>query len=305
VNINMLRDADNDPGFYAAACAADPNAVSWPGCRVYVSADGGTTYASLLTVPSESTMGRTTTVLGNFYGGNVRDELSSVNVVMNNGTLASTSNAGLRAGVNMAVCGDEILFFRDATLQMNGSYTLRGFLRGRRGSEYAKGSHAVGERFVLVDPTTFVRVPQSTADIGIAKLYKAVTSGMSIAGASAQAFTNLGTGLMPYAPSHLGGGRDASDNATLKCRRRNRISGEWRNGVNVPMSEETEAYSWDIFSDISYTTVLRTLTSSTPSVAYSAANQTADGITPGSPIYFGVAQMSTVVGRGHMAYGSI
>jgi hypothetical protein len=235
----MLRDADNDPGFYAAACAADPTATSWPGCRVYVSADGGTTYASLFTVPSESTMGRTTTVLGDFHGGNIRDELSSVEVQMVNGTLSSTTNTGLLAGVNMAVCGDEILFFRDAVLIAANKYRIRGFLRGRRGSEYAMASHAIGERFDLVDPTTFVRVPQSTADIGIAKLYKAVTSGMSIAGASAQAFTNEGTGLKPYACVHLGGGRDASNNATLNWVRRGRISGEWRSGVGVPLSEET------------------------------------------------------------------
>jgi hypothetical protein len=39
--------------------------------------------------------------------------------------------------VNAAVLGDEILYFRDATLESDGTYTLRGLLRGRRGSEYA------------------------------------------------------------------------------------------------------------------------------------------------------------------------
>jgi hypothetical protein len=271
-----------------------------------VSADGGTTYASLFTVPSESTMGRTTTVLGDFHGGNIRDELSSVDVQMVNGTLSSTSNTGLLAGVNMAVCGDEILFFRDATLIATNKYRIRGFLRGRRGSEYAMSSHAVGERFDLVDPTTFVRVPQSTADIGIAKLYKAVTSGMSIAGVSAQAFTNEGTGLKPYACVHLGGGRDASNNATLNWVRRGRISGEWRSGASVPLSEESEAYEVDIFSDGTHVTVLHTITGLTsPTTPFSAADQTTYGVTPGNTIYFGVAQISAVVGRGHMAYGSI
>jgi hypothetical protein len=306
MNVNMLRDADNDPGFYAAACAADSAATNWPGARVYVSADGGTTYTSMFTVTSEATMGVTTTALGDFHGGNIRDELSSVNVRMSNGTLSSTTNAGLRAGVNMAVIGDEIVFFRDATLQGNGTYTLRGFLRGRRGSEYAMADHAIGERFVLVDPTTFVRVPQSTADIGIPKKYKAVTSGMSIATASAQDFTNEGTGLMPYAPYHLGGGRDASNNATLKWVRGNRTSTEFRSGVGVPMSEATEAYEVDIFSDATHATVLHTITGLTsPTTPFSAADQTSVGITPGNTIYFGAVQLSAIVGRGHMAYGSI
>jgi hypothetical protein len=306
VNINALRDADaSDPDFYAAVCAADPKATSWGGCVVYASADGGTTYASVLTLTAETTIGETTNALGTFAGGNIPDELNSVNVSLRRGSLASTTYSGLLAGVNMAVIADEILFFRDATLETDGTYTLRGFLRGRRGSEYAMAGHAAHDRFVLVNVSTMGRVAQSTADIGIEKLYKAVTSGMSLAGVTAQAFTNEGCGLKPYAPVHLGGGRDASNNATLTAVRRNRISGEWRNSVEVPMSEATEAYEWDIFTDSSHATVLRTLTSSTPSVAYSAASQTADGITPGNPIYFGVAQMSAVVGRGHMAYGSI
>jgi hypothetical protein len=305
VNINMLRDADNDPGIYVAACAADPNVDSWPGCTVFVSVDGGTTYVAAFGIPSEATMGRTIGALGNFFGGNRRDELNHIDVQLSNGTLSSTNNAGLRAGVNCAVVGDEILFFRDAPLIATRTYRVRGFLRGRRGSEYAMASHVTGERFVMFDQLRFVRVPQATADIGVPKKYKAVSNGMTLASATAQDFTNEGTGLKPFAPVHLGGGRDASNNATLACVRRNRISGEWRNLVDVPMSEATEAYEWDIFTDGTHATVLRTLTSSTPTVPYSAANQTTDGITPGATIYFGVAQMSAVVGRGHMAYGSI
>jgi hypothetical protein len=301
----MLRDADNDPGFYAAACAADPNVVNWAGTGVYVSVDGGTTYAVGFNVTAEATIGRTSDALDDFAGGNVRDELSSVNVSLSHGTLSSTSNAGLLAGANMAVIGDEIVYFRDATLEDDGTYTLRGFLRGRRGSEYAMGEHAIGDRFILVDPTKFVRVAQSTADIGIPKLYKAVTNGMTLASATAQEFTNEGTGLKPYACVHLGGGRDASNNATLKWVRRNRISGEWRSAVDVPQSEASEAYEVEIL-DGADGDVLRTITGLTsPTTTYSAANQISDGLTPGDPIYFRVYQCSAVVGRGHAADGSI
>jgi hypothetical protein len=306
MNIDMLRDADNDPGFYAAACAADPNATSWAGCRVYVSADGGTTYTPLVTLTAESVMGEATNVLGDFAGGNIPDELNSVNVALRRGTLSSTSYAGLLAGVNMAVLGDEILYFRDATLQSNGTYTLRGFLRGRRGSEYAMAGHAAHDRFVLVDPAKMVRVAQSTADIGIGKLYKAVTSGMSLADATAQAFTNLGVGLMPYAPVHLGGGRNAAGDVILSWVRRNRISGEWRGGVDVPMSEASEAYVVEIYASSAYATLKRTITGlSSPTATYTAAQQTTDFGSMQSRVYFRVFQLSASVGRGHHADGSI
>jgi hypothetical protein len=111
---------------------------------------------------------------------------------------------------------------------------------------------------------------------------------------------------MPYAPVQLGGGRDASNNVTLAWVRRNRISGELRNNVDVPMSEASEAYEVEIYSDSGYTTLKRTITGlSSPTVSYSAANQTADGITLGSTIYFRVWQISAVVGRGHPASGSV
>jgi len=302
----MLRDADDDPGFYAAACAADPKATGWGGCTVFVSVDGGVTYASAFSIATgEATMGKTTNVLGDFHGGNIPDELSSVNVLLSNGTLSSTNNTGLLAGVNMAVVGDEILYFRDATLETDGSYTLRGFLRGRRGSEYAMGSHAAADRFLLVDSSKFVRVAQSTADIGIAKKYKAVTNRMTLATAAAQDFTNQGTGLKPYAPVQLGGGRDASNNATLTWLRRGRVNAEWRDVVDVPLGESAEAYVVEIW-DAAYATLKRTITGLTsPSASYSAAQQTADGITPGNPIHFRVCQLSATVGRGHPADGSI
>jgi hypothetical protein len=303
VNIDMLRDADNDPGFYAAACAADPNALSWAGCTVYVSADGGATYSALSTITGESVMGEATTALPDFPGGNIVDELSHVTVKLKRGALSSTSYAGLLAGTNAAVIGDEILYFRDATLNSDGTYTLRGFLRGRRGSEYAMAGHAAHDRFVLVDATKMVRVAQSTADIGIAKLYKAVTAGMSIADVTAQTFTNLGVGLMPYAPVHLGGGRNAAGDVILTWVRRNRISGEWRSGVDVPMSEATEAYEVEIWN-AGYTTRKRLITGLTsPTATYTAAQQSSDWGGLQSTVYFRVFQRSAVVGRGHPADG--
>jgi hypothetical protein len=304
VNINALRDADNDAGFYAAACAADPDAT-WRGAVLYASADAGASYQRLAEITRESVMGITTTALGNFLSGNIVDELSSVNVMLSHGSLSSTTNAGLLSGVNLCVIGEEILQFRDATLEDDGSYTLTGFLRGRRGSEYAMSDHAIGDRFILLDAATLVRVPAETAHIGIEKLYKAVSAGSSLSSATASSFTNEGTGLKPYAPMHLGGGRDASNNLTLTWVRRTRISGEWRSGVDVPLGEDSEAYEVDIYNGSGYATVLRTISTTSQTASYSAADQTSDGLTPGATVFFRVYQLSAVVGRGHAASGSV
>jgi hypothetical protein len=305
VNINMLRDADNDAGFYAAACAADPLAT-WRGASLQASGDGGVNYSALISLTAEATMGYTTNALANFQGGNVVDELNSINVTMRNGSPSSTTYSGLLVGTNVAIVGDEIIHFRDAALEVNGSYTIRGLLRGRRGSEYAMAQHAIGDRFIVVSAATIFRVPQDTAGIGMTRLYKAVSAGTTLAAATEKTFTNLGTGLKPYACVHLGGGRNAAGDVTLNWVARTRISGEWRDAVDVPVGEASEGYVVEIYSSSAYTTIMRTISGLTsPSATYSVADQVADFGSQQSDVYFRVFKLSAVVGPGHAASGHV
>lgn len=302
MNINMLRDTDNDAGFYAAACGATDK---WRGALLYSSSDAGASYQSIATISVESTIGVVAEALADFGGGNIPDELNKLTVTLTNGTLSSTDFAGLIAGVNAALIGDELVYFRDATLVSEGVYTISGFLRGRRGSEYAMTTHATNDRFVLLSPSTLIRVPQVTADIGMTRLYKAVTNGLTLASTSSQSFTNSGAGLKPYAAVLLGGGRDVSGNAIINWTRRTRISGEWRDSVDVPIGEDHEEYVVEIWNS-DYSTLKRTITGLTsPTTTYSAADQTTDFGSPQSTIYFRVYQLSVVVGRGYAADGSV
>lgn len=298
----MLRDSDDDPGFYAAACGLT---TGWRGAALYQSSDAGATYSMLASLTGNATIGTVSNVLGDFHSGNIPDELNSVIVVMTHGTLSSVPYASFINGAQVAVVGSEIICFRDAVLNGDGSYALRGLLRGRRGSDYAMGGHVIGERFVLLNAATVARIAASSAGIGLAHLYKAVTYGSSLAVTPAQSFTNEGMGLKPYAPVHLGGGRDAAGNVTLNWVRRGRVSGEWRDAVDVPLGEMTEAYEVEIW-DSTYTALKRTVTGiSAPSTVYTAVQQTADFGAPQSTVYFRVYQLSSTVGRGHAASGSV
>jgi len=304
VNINMLRDIDDDAGWYAAACAADP-AATWTGANLYVTRDLRATYSFLATLVNEATMGTLTNALGDFHSGNMVDELNSINVVLSNGSLSSTTYDGLLSGVNTCIVGDEILYFRDAILEGDGSYTLTGLLRGRRGSEYAMTNHVASERFILVNTPTITRVPQVTADIGSSYIYKAVMAGGNLSSAPEKAFTNLGTGLKPYSVAQLGGGRNAAGDVIINWVRRTRISGEWRDNVDVLLGETSEAYEVEIW-DSTYTTLKRTITGlSAQSATYTAAQQTTDFGALQATVYVTVYQLSGVVGRGHPANGSI
>jgi len=299
MNVNALRDSDNDAGFYAAATSA---ATGWQGATLYQSSDNGASYQVVTTFTSRATMGRTTGALGDYSGGNTVDEINTVNVSLTNGTLASVSYANLLEGIQSALIGDEIVHFRDATLNADRTYTLRGFLRGRRGTEAAMATHATGERFVLLTPATVKRIAQETADIGKTRLYKMVTSGATLSSAMAQSFTNNGAALKPYAPVHVGGGRDASGNLTINWTRRTRLSGEWRSNVDVPLGEAAEAYQVEIMNG---STVVRTIDATAPNCTYATADQVADFGSPQASVSVRIYQMSAVVGRGYPASATI
>jgi hypothetical protein len=301
MNINMLSDADNDAGFYAAANGGN---TSWRGASLFRSTDGGSSYAVVGAFDTPAAMGVSTSALGQFYGGNTPDEINTLNVTLSYGELSSVSYASFVNGTQAALVGDEIICFRDATLNVDGSYTLQGLLRGRRGSGYAMtAGHAIGDRFVLLAGSAIKRIADVTASIGLARLYKAVTLGL--ADATPQSFTNIGAGLKPYAPVNLGGGRDTDGNVQLQWVRCNRIGFEWRDGVDVPMSEESEGYEVEIYTNNSFTTLKRVLTTPVSQADYTAAQQVTDFGIVQPLICFRVYQMSAVVGRGYAASASI
>jgi hypothetical protein len=304
LNVNAPRDSDNDAGFIAAACRADPS-TRWRGARIMASADGGASYAAVGTITTEATIAETLEALGDFAGGNVNDERNALRLRMRSGSLASTNDDGLLAGVLHLIVGKEEIFGRDVTVEDNGDVTVRGLLRGRRGTGYAMGSHTVGETVVLYEPAKIVRVPQESSDIGVPRLYKGVSVGMSLADTPAQSFTNEGAALECYAPANLAGGRNADGDLLVQAIRGNRESAEWRDYVDVPMTEASEAYEIDIFTDDTFTTVVRTITGlSTPSATYTGDEQIADFGSLQDPVHWEIYQLSAIVGRGRGARAS-
>jgi hypothetical protein len=78
--------------------------------------------------------------------------------------------------------------------------------------------------------------------------------------------------------------------------RRTRHGGAWRDLVDVPLNEASEAYEVDVLDGAGE--VVRTLPSTTPSVVYTADDQVADFGAPQSSIDIAVYQLSAAVCRG-------
>ncbi len=302
MDIPLLRDTDDGAGFYAAF-SPTLTPYRWEGASLYRSVDGGATWAAY--GPSATTLsvlGNATSVLGNFSAGNIFDEQNTVTVTVLAGSLSSVTEALVLAGANMALLGDEIIQFKNATLVGTLTYELSGLLRGCRGTEYAMGSHSSSDRFVLLTDGTTYRATEPTSEIGLARQFKPVTYGTDIALASTTSFTNTGASLKPLAPVHIGGGRDASGNLEVHWTRRSRLGGEWRDNVDVVVGEASEAYDVDVMNG---GTVVRTLTTTSSTVTYTAAQQTTDFGSPQSSVTVRVYQRSAVIGRGFPGIATI
>lgn len=285
----IMRDADNYLGQLAA--------IKWTrgvGSTLFESVDG-TAFTAEGSVTREAVLGESVDALGDWTGGNVFDMVNSVEVDVGDGELASWTRADVFNGTAPGyMLGAEVFYALDADMQSAGVYILSGLLRGQRGTEWAMGDHAAGEPFVLLANNGLLKISHEPADLNVEHQFKAVTSGLQVSAASTQAATDTGVALKPFNPVNMRSSRDAGG-LSVTFDRRTRLAENWLAGT-VPLGEDSESYEVDI--EVSGD-VVRTLTSSTPSVLYSPAQQAEDGVTSATALTITAYQMSATVGRGY------
>jgi hypothetical protein len=280
--------------------AAAGRETSWKGSAIFRSDDNGSNYEQIAGIAGAAALGVAVDALPD-GATDIFDEENTVTIVLT-GTreLEGVSELAVLNGANLAKLGDEIIQFKTATLISEGQYTLSGLLRGRLGTEWATSTHAAGEEFVLID-NNLVKELMPNSVIGLSRLYKGVSVGATLADTTAETFTYTALALKPYAPVHITGSRSAGD-LTINWTRRSRINGTWQDNIDVPLDEAEESYEVDIMNG---STVVRTITATSPTAAYTAAQQTTDFGSPQTSVAVKVYQMSAVVGRGQAGVGSI
>lgn len=293
IDSNLILDSHDGPGYYALIDQGQAGGY-WPSGVILKSSDNS--YLSLIGFSASASLGVALTALADGIA-TIFDMANSVTIKMTTGQLYSDTEINVLNGANIGILGNEIIQWKTATLTATGTYVLSGLLRGRRGTEWATVSHAAGERFVLYAPSSFQRAAGMSEEIGLERFYKALTTGLNLADQPYYNFTNSAKGLKPYSPCHIKATRDGSNNITLTWIRRTRKGGGWRDYVDAALSEAAELYDVEVKSG---STVLRTLSGlSSPTAGYTAAQQTADGLTPGDPVTVNIYQISADVGRGY------
>ncbi len=294
LDLPPLQAADAiSPNIYAAAGG---ESAGWKGGVAFISRDEGVSYQALASWNAPSIIGA---ALESLAAGPTAywDEGNSVRIALLRGDqeLESRPELAIYNGANAAVLGDEILQFRSAVLEPDGSYRLSGLLRGRRGTETFVGSHAGGERFVFLSPGSVFALSGTLSDVGKTVLLKAVSVNQSIDETDPQNFIFRANNLKPFSPVHVSARRNGTGDVTISWIRRARFNGEWIDGVDVPLGEETEAYEVDI---VSGGNSVRTLTSAISSAVYGAGEQINDFGMVQSVLNVRIYQLSTAIGRG-------
>lgn len=300
LDVPALTDAEASQVGYRLAATGTGSA--WRSGVLEVSVDGGTSWATAGTLPGYTVLGFAgSTPLpapASGVGATVIDTTSTVQVTLVKGTLSSVSDALLIAGANRAMVGNEMIQFGTATLVSGSTYTLSRLLRGRRGTEWAMGSHAADEAFTLLAGTVFVPFP--VASLGASYLYRITPTGGEVSGSVA--FSVSGASAKPFSPVAVAGSRDGGLNLTITWTRRSRIGSELPDSGDIPLDEPSEAYQVDIMNG---STVVRTITATTTSASYTAAQQVADFGAAQPSINVRVYQVGQLVGRGTAAEATV
>ena len=234
------------PGIFFGACAL-PGA-RWAGCNVQISLDGGANYTTILTISEQTTQGVATTALAAGTV-NVQDWANSVTVRLQCGTLTSTTWEMLSTGVNWALVGNEILGFQTATLNGDGTYTLTGLVRGIRNTEDQTGTHAIGERFVLLTGIGFYGGFHQFADWtwrGRAVKFRFLAAGALTESGTVVDHTILTANVRPFSPVALGSTAEGTDHVFRWERRTRDIVPLVGPGSMGPLLEPYERYRLEI-----------------------------------------------------------
>ncbi|HUF88135.1 MAG TPA: glycoside hydrolase TIM-barrel-like domain-containing protein [Thermohalobaculum sp.] len=277
------------------AVASDP----WTDRVAVYRSEDDSAYALVATLAKPAAIGATLDPLP--PGAPDRWQRVSVRVAVPTGTLESGERLRVLNGANLGALefapgAWEIIQFRDAVLAAPGEYQLSTLLRGLRGTGALNTAEiAAGARFVLLDDAV-APLPMQRDERGLARHYRVGPARYALSHASYlhSVETFEGVGLRPFAPAHLAARRDAgTGDLALGWMRTARFGADSWQGVEVPLTEESEAYRVRLLSGGA---LLREVEAMTPGFVYTAAMQDADNA--GTTLEVRVAQLSLSFGYG-------
>lgn len=191
--------------------------------------------------------------------------------------------------------------WRNRTVNADGTITFDTLFQGLRGTEPYQGTSAVGDLFVLIKPTYYIKATYPLTDLDQSIRFKAVAYGQSPSSVPDRAFTISGAAETPIAPGSLDAVSDGSD-IDLTWQRSSRLYSPWPDdgdGSSGGLGADIDVYKVEILSGPGGS-VIRTYNDvSGTSKTYPAADISSDfGVIPDN-LTFRVSQKSSIIGIGY------
>lgn len=152
--------------------------------------------------------------------------------------LTSITYDQLMAGYNLALVGNEVIQFKDADLNDDGTWTLTNILRARRGTDPWVMKHTAGERFVMLSTNGSIQPSTRTnVNFNVTAKYKATPPGRSEETSFAKPVTLNPNDLRPYSVTNVKV-IDDDTTVTISATRRSRLTWEMKDLVTIAPNEE-------------------------------------------------------------------
>lgn len=285
------EDGHDDYGFYIAMAGTS---ADWPRGLVQASGDGGATWADIFDQPLGCVMGSVAIATPEGPTDGLDDTLDTTTVItvvlLHDGmVLEDATDAELDANANMFFLGadgfGEYIQFKTAAKIDTSTWELTNLRRGRRGTDWALGSHVVDEDFVMFGDGGVYRIVYSdTSQWGFPMKFRGITLHQDEDDAAIVDFTNTGEGKRPFSPINVEGSWDGSYNLTATFDSRSRL---FAGGLGID-----DNFEFDV--EITNATPVRTMTVTVETFSYSAADQVTDGLVAGQVVQGRVRQTSDV-----------
>lgn len=251
--------------------AAAGSGAGWRQAALLYSIDDGASWVTAGATAAPATMGRITLVAA-ARGALLCDAAGVFEVVLARPDmlLADADDAGLDAGRNLALAGDELIQFGRADPVGAGRWRLTRLWRGRRGTEAAIGTQAPGDAFVLIEADAIRTIDLPVAAIG--QTVRVLASGVGDTEPVEARCVLGGRSVLPPSPVGLRVALSGNGDAAVRWIRRSRAGWRWIDGGDVPLGEDAEVH---VVRIVPATGAVRTVETIVGSVTVTAAERSA------------------------------
>ncbi len=206
IDCHILSSRDDQLGYYVAVSSETQD---WRGAVVELSKDGGANWIDSDATTGNAIMGALAEPLPehtHWY----RDDTNTLTVELlrEDMELLPATMTEMLNRANLAIIGDELINFSEADQVGPTTWELRGLLRGRKGSGAV--THAVGERFVLLDSFGMTFVPAELFELGRNLTFR-VTSFGAEPGPDSTTITLIGRSQIERQPAYIRTRRSGGD----------------------------------------------------------------------------------------------